>query len=71
MEEMHAPLQGLDIVGTHAGSRPASVVSLLTCIECLRPWLAGAERWRMKVADDESRETVTYCPECAAREFGI
>lgn len=42
----------------------------LSCIECRRPWLDGAERWRLKVTDDEPRETVPYCPGCAAREFG-
>lgn len=47
-----------------------AVVSPLACIECRRPWLIGRERWRMKVAEGEPRETVSYCPDCAAREFG-
>jgi hypothetical protein len=47
-----------------------TVASPLVCIECRRPWLIGRERWRMKVDDGEPRETVSYCPDCAAREFG-
>jgi len=52
--------------------RSGSLVALpaLTCIECLRPWLVGSERWRLKVTCDEPRETVPYCPDCASREFG-
>jgi hypothetical protein len=44
--------------------------TVLACIECRRPWLRGNERWRLKVTDDSPRETVPYCSECAAREFG-
>ena len=43
---------------------------LLSCIECLRPWLNAGERWRLKVTDEFPAETVPYCPDCAAREFG-
>lgn len=46
-----------------------AVPTRLTCIECRRPWLVRRERWRLKVLDDASRETVPYCPECASREF--
>lgn len=42
----------------------------LSCIECRRSWLDGAERWRLKVTDDEPAETVAYCAQCATREFG-
>jgi hypothetical protein len=57
-----------------AAAKPSGHHSLTTttlaCIECLRPWLVDSERWRLKVTDDEQRETVPYCPDCAAREFG-
>ena len=43
---------------------------LLSCIECLRPRLSARERWRLKVTDEFPAETVPYCPDCAAREFG-
>jgi hypothetical protein len=42
----------------------------LVCIECRRPWLSAGERWRLKVTDDATPETVPYCPDCATREFG-
>jgi hypothetical protein len=46
-----------------------AVETTLRCIECLRPWLVGSERWRLKVTDDDVPETVPYCPDCAHREF--
>jgi hypothetical protein len=39
----------------------------LTCPECGRSPRPG-ETWRLLWAD--VREAVTYCPECAEREFG-
>ena len=51
-------------------AEPQVKVAELSCIECRRPWLDGAERWRLKVTEDESPETVPYCPECATGEFG-
>jgi hypothetical protein len=47
-----------------------SVSTLLTCIECQRPWLIDHERWRLKITDDQPRQMVAYCPECERREFG-
>ena len=46
------------------------IPALLVCVECRRPWLDRSEHWRLKVMDEEPRETVPYCPECASREFG-
>jgi hypothetical protein len=40
--------------------------SLMTCIECRRPWLDDAERWRLLLA---AGEIGLYCAECAAFEF--
>jgi hypothetical protein len=48
----------------------ATRVETLVCIECRRPWLVPAERWRLKLTDDEPREAVPYCNDCARREFG-
>jgi hypothetical protein len=48
---------------------PITAASPLTCIECSRPWLDGRERWRLKVTEDTSRETVPYCHACWSREF--
>jgi hypothetical protein len=46
----------------------AETVALnLTCAECGRSPQPG-EVWRLLFAD--IREAVTYCPECAEREFG-
>jgi hypothetical protein len=47
-----------------------AVAKPLTCIECSRPWFVASERWRLKVTDEEPREAVPYCPDCATREFG-
>jgi integrase len=41
----------------------------LTCAECGRSPRAG-EVWRIYFADRIAREAVTYCPQCAEREFG-
>ena len=48
----------------------AATAAPLSCIECLRPWLDGTERWHLKLTDDLVPETVPYCPECERREFG-
>ena len=51
-------------------SRAVAQTHPITCIECRRPWLIGSERWRLKVTEDEQRETVPYCTTCWSREFG-
>jgi hypothetical protein len=53
-----------------AESETARRAAPLVCIECLRPWLAESERWRLKVTDELQPSTVPYCPDCATREFG-
>jgi hypothetical protein len=51
-------------------NRPqTSVITVQRCVECRRQWLDDAERWRLKVLDEEPRETVLYCPDCHGREF--
>jgi hypothetical protein len=42
----------------------------LVCIECGRDWVGPVERWRVYLTDDDPPQPVTYCPACAAREFG-
>jgi hypothetical protein len=46
---------------------PGTIALDLTCAECGRSPRAG-ETWRILFAD--IGEAVTYCPECAEREFG-
>jgi hypothetical protein len=40
----------------------------LVCAECGAESEAGAVGWRAYLDDDEA--VVTFCPECAKREFG-
>jgi hypothetical protein len=47
---------------------PETVALDLTCAECGRSPRAG-DVWRTEFADRIAREAVTYCPECAEREF--
>jgi hypothetical protein len=45
----------------------------LTCVECRRPWLNSAERWRVyliNVTSDMPPLTVPFCPACAMRLIG-
>ena len=49
---------------------PVTPVTPIHCVECGRPWHDGGERWRLKVLDEEPVDTVPYCPDCHAREFG-
>jgi hypothetical protein len=46
---------------------PETIALDLTCAEWGRSPRAG-ETWRIPFAD--TGEAVTYCPECAEREFG-
>jgi ribosomal protein L44E len=41
----------------------------LRCVECGIRRDDPAERWRIYFTDDEPAEPVTYCPNCARREF--
>ena len=45
-------------------------IGAIECIECARRWDVSTERWRMYLTDDDPPETVPYCPDCAAEEFG-
>jgi len=44
--------------------------TLLRCLECGQLWIEATERWRTYLSNDDPRQTLTYCPECALREFG-
>jgi ribosomal protein L44E len=48
---------------------PGTIALDFTCPECGRSPRAG-ETWRILFADKVARQAVTYCPECAEREFG-
>jgi hypothetical protein len=54
---------------TMTAKTPLTTKTAISCIECGRAWIDEGERWRMKVLDEEPRETVPYCPNCAQREF--
>jgi hypothetical protein len=47
-----------------------AIAYAIRCAGCRRPWKDGREPWRTYLTSDEPPELVTYCPECAAREFG-
>jgi hypothetical protein len=42
----------------------------LHCLECRRPWVEATERWRIYLSGEDPSQPLTYCPECAQREFG-
>lgn len=42
----------------------------LHCLECRRPWVESTERWRVYLSGENPSLPLTYCPECAQREFG-
>jgi hypothetical protein len=41
----------------------------LRCEECNRRWDEPTERWRVYFTGDDPPDPMTYCPECARREF--
>jgi hypothetical protein len=45
------------------------VLLQLRCMECHRRWNDPSERWRVYFTEDDEPEPVTYCPDCARREF--
>ena len=57
---------------TEGNATVAVLAPPICCIECRRPWLAEAERWRIKllVEAGSATEAVPYCPVCHEREFG-
>ena len=52
---------------TEGTPEPETMAFDLTCAECGNSPRAG-ETWRIMFAD--IGEAVTYCPQCAEREFG-
>jgi hypothetical protein len=47
----------------------ATATQPLTCEECGQPWLRSFEMWRTYLTEHEPPQAVTYCPDCAQREF--
>ena len=41
----------------------------LRCLECGRLWIEATERWRIYLSNEDSQQMLTYCPDCAGREF--
>jgi hypothetical protein len=39
------------------------------CLECGRFWIETSEHWRMYLSAEEPPRPLTYCPDCARREF--
>ena len=46
-----------------------TLIERVRCLECGRYWVATAERWRTYLSPDSPPQPLTYCPECARREF--
>lgn len=46
-----------------------TVIAAVHCLECERLWLEGSERWRTYLNAERPPQPLTYCPECARREF--
>ena len=47
------------------------LVEDLVCVECGRNWIGPVERWLVYLTDDDPPAPVTYCPDCAGREFDL
>ncbi len=41
----------------------------LRCLECRRMWVEPMERWRVYLSGEDRSQPLTYCPDCAQREF--
>jgi hypothetical protein len=41
----------------------------LRCLECGRSWVELSERWRTYLDCEDPPQPLTYCPDCARREF--
>ena len=50
-------------------AEPSTSTARLTCLECGRAWAERSERWRLYLTSEEPPTALTYCPECAEREF--
>jgi hypothetical protein len=46
-----------------------TLVEPVRCLECKRLWVDLSERWRVYLSCENPPETLTYCPDCARREF--
>ena len=50
-------------------SERTTLVERVRCLECGRAWLEKSERWRVYLNGENPPRPLTYCPECAQREF--
>jgi hypothetical protein len=48
---------------------PTLLTQLVRCLECDRLWSEPSERWRTYLSSDDPPRPLTYCPDCAQREF--
>lgn len=44
-------------------------IELVCCLECGRFWVEQSERWRTYLNAEDPPRPLTYCPDCAHREF--
>lgn len=44
-------------------------VEPVRCLECGRLWVEWSERWRTYLSGEDPPQPLTYCPDCARREF--
>ena len=51
--------------------RPQGTIQLvpLRCLECRRMWVEPTEHWRVYLSSEDPSQPLTYCPDCAHREF--
>jgi hypothetical protein len=50
-------------------SEPTTLIEPVRCLECGRSWTDVSERWRIYLSSESPPEPLTYCSDCARREF--
>jgi hypothetical protein len=53
----------------HRAEETVSIDRPVRCLECGRAWVEESERWRMYLSREDPPRPLTYCPDCARREF--
>jgi hypothetical protein len=46
-----------------------TLIDRVRCLECGRSWVEPSERWRTYLSGENPPTPLTYCPDCARREF--
>ena len=50
-------------------AEPTITTNPVRCLECGMRWIETSERWRTYLSDEDPPRPLTYCPDCARREF--